>query len=103
MLSTALAARLSARKVHYGWAVVGATFLTMLVGAGAVGAPGVFLLPLEHEFGWATSEISAALAVRFILFGLMGPFAAALMNRFGVRRMMLISLSIVVGGLLLSP
>lgn len=102
MLSTVLAARLSAREVHYGWAVVAATFLTMLVVAGAVGAPGVFLVPLEDEFGWATSEISTALAVRFILFGLMGPFAAALMNRFGVRRMMLISLSIVVGGLLLS-
>ena len=102
MLSTALAARLSARNVHYGWAVVAATFLTMLVVAGAVGAPGVFIVPLQKEFGWSAADIGGALAIRFLLFGGMGPFAAAFMNRFGVRRMMLISLSIVVGGLLLS-
>jgi MFS family permease len=90
------------RGVHYGWAVVAATFLTMLVIAGAVGAPGVFLVPLEKEFGWRTADISAALAVRFALFGLIGPFAAALMNRFGVRRMMLISIGTVVSGLVLS-
>ncbi|MEC3911112.1 MFS transporter [Sphingobium sp. CR2-8] len=101
-MSNALARRLSARNIHYGWAVVGATFLTMLVVAGAVGAPGVFIVPLQKEFGWSAADISGALAIRFLLFGGMGPFAAALMNRFGVRRMMLISLSIVIGGLLLS-
>lgn len=102
MLSDAVAVRLAARKVHYGWAVVGATFLTMLVVAGAVGAPGVFIVPLQKEFGWSAADISGALAVRFLLFGGIGPFAAAFMNRFGVRRMMLISLSIVIGGLLMS-
>ena len=40
------------RNIHYGWVVVAATFLTMLVTAGAVGAPGVFIVPLEQEFGW---------------------------------------------------
>ncbi|WP_420144920.1 MFS transporter [Sphingobium sp.] len=102
MLSTALASRLSARNVHYGWAVLATTFLTMLVVAGAVGAPGVFIVPLQKEFGWSAADISGALAIRFLLFGGMGPFAAAFMNRFGVRRMMLISLSIVIVGLLLS-
>ena len=102
MLSNLLARRLSARNIHYGWAVVAATFLTMLVVAGAVGAPGVFIIPLQKEFGWSAADISGALAIRFLLFGGMGPFAAAFMNRFGVRRMMLISLSIVIGGLLLS-
>lgn len=102
MLSTALANRLSARNVHYGWAVAGTTFLTMLVVAGAVGAPGVFIVPLQKEFGWSAADISGALAIRFLLFGGMGPFAEVFMNRFGVRRMMLISLTIIVGGLLLS-
>jgi sugar phosphate permease len=95
MISSALATSLAKRNIHYGWAVVAATFLTMLVTAGAVGAPGVFIVPLEKEFGWKTSEISSALAIRFILFGLMGPFAAAFMNRFGVRRMVLTALVIV--------
>ncbi|WP_375195657.1 MFS transporter [Sphingobium sp.] len=102
MLSNLIARRLAARHVHYGWAVLGTTFLTMLVVAGAVGAPGVFIVPLEKEFGWSAADISGALAIRFLLFGGMGPFAAAFMNRFGVRRMMLISLSIIIIGLLLS-
>ena len=88
--------------VPAGWVVLGATFLTMLVVAGAVGAPGVFILPLQKEFGWSAADISGALAIRFLLFGGMGPFAATFMNRFGLRRMMLISLSIILIGLLLS-
>ena len=57
----------------------------MLATAGAMGAPGVILQPLEKEFGWSTAEISVALAVRLALFGLIAPFAAAFINRFGVR------------------
>jgi MFS family permease len=102
MLSSRIAAVLGRKNIHYGWIVTAVTFLTMLVIAGAVGAPGVLLLPLQREFGWATSEISGALAVRLLLFGLMGPFAAALINRFGVRRMTLTSLALICGGLLLS-
>src|SRR5256885_8553232 len=77
-------------------------FRSMLVTAGAVGAPGVFILPLQKEFGWATSDISVALAIRLLLFGLMGPFAAALMNRYGLRRMATIALTLIVAGLVLS-
>jgi MFS family permease len=74
----------------------------MLVTAGAMGAPGVFIVPLQEEFGWQTAEISSALAIRLALFGLLGPFAAAFMNRFGVRRMVLIALAIIAAGLLAS-
>ena len=74
----------------------------MLVTAGAVGAPGVFIVPLQKEFGWETAEISSALAIRLLLFGLMGPFAAALMNRYGMRRITLVALALIVSGLLLS-
>ncbi|MBB1092194.1 MFS transporter [Rhodopseudomonas pseudopalustris] len=89
MISNALAATLARRDIHYGWVMVGVTFLTTLVSAGAVGAPGVFILPLQQEFGWTTAEISSALSVRFVLFGLMAPFAAALMNRYGLRNIVL--------------
>ena len=75
--------------------MVGVTFLTALITAGAVGAPGVFIVPLQKEFGWTTAEISSALSIRFILFGLMAPFAAALMNRYGLRNVTLAALSIV--------
>lgn len=102
ILSDRLAARLAARDIHYGWVVVAVTFLTSLTAAGAVGAPGVLMLHLQKEFGWTASEISSALAIRLVLFGLMGPFAAALINRFGVRAMALTSLSIIAGGMALS-
>ena len=74
----------------------------MLVTAGAVGAPGVLILPLQREFGWDTASISSALAIRLVLFGLMGPFAAALMNRFGLRRIVLSALALIASGLLAS-
>src|SRR3954471_3941558 len=74
----------------------------MLVTAGAVGAPGVLMLPLQKEFGWQTAEISSALGVRFMLFGLMAPFAAVLINRYGMRRVVLSALALIVFGLLLS-
>lgn len=102
MISSRVAMLLAKRNIYYGWVVVAVTFLTMLVTAGAVGAPGVLILPLQQEFGWQASEISGALAVRLLLFGLMGPFAAALMNRYGVRRIVLAALSLIAAGLLLS-
>ena len=102
MMSSRLAAALARRRVHYGWMIAGVTFLTMLVTAGAVGAPGVLILPLQKEFGWQNAEISSALGVRFLLFGLMAPFAAALINRFGMRRIALSALLLIAAGLLLS-
>lgn len=102
MIAASVASALRSRDIHYGWVVVAVTFLVMLVTAGAVGAPGVFIKPLETEFGWRRDEISAALAIRFMLFGLMGPFAAAFMNRFGVRRVVLVALSIIALSLVLS-
>ncbi|MBX4876713.1 MFS transporter [Rhizobium bangladeshense] len=98
MVSTALASSLARRNIHYGWIVVAATFLTMLVTAGAMGAPGVLIKPLQDEFGWETSQISSALAVRLILFGLMGPFAAAFMNYFGVRKVIVFALALIGSG-----
>ena len=86
MISNRLAAWLAARDIHYGWVVAGMTFLTMLATAGAMGSAGVLIQPLQQEFGWTTAEISSALAMRLVLFGLFGPFAAAFMNRFGVRQ-----------------
>ncbi|MBR0813423.1 MULTISPECIES: MFS transporter [Bradyrhizobium] len=102
MISNWLAAALSRRNIHYGWVMVGVTFLAALISAGTVGAPGVFIVPLQKEFGWSTAEISSALSIRFILFGLMAPFAAALLNRYGLRNVTLIAQLVVVSALVLS-
>ncbi len=98
-LSTRFAAALQRRGIHYGWIVAGTTFLTMLATAGALGTAGVMITPLEKEFGWSNADISSALAVRLVLFGLMGPFAAALMNRFGVRKVVMSALLLIIAGL----
>src|ERR1700722_17670560 len=102
VISTRVSAALTRRGLHYGWVVVLTTFLTMLVTAGAVGAPGVLLLPLQREFGWSTAAISSALATRLLLFGLMGPLAAAFINRYGVRKVTLSALCLIGVGFALS-
>src|SRR3981189_3300870 len=102
MISNWLSAALARRNIHYGWVMVGVTFLTALISAGTVGAPGVFIVPLQNEFGWSTAEISSALSIRFILFGLMAPFAAALLNRYGLRNVTLSALLIVASALVAS-
>jgi MFS family permease len=94
-----LAARLG---IHYGWVVAATTFLTMLVTAGAMGAPGVLIEPLKYEFGWTSTQISTAFAVRLALFGLMGPFSAAFMNYFGIRRVVAGALALIAAGILAS-
>ncbi|WP_273692099.1 MFS transporter [Ketogulonicigenium vulgare] len=92
--------RLAARGIHYGWVVAAATFLTMMVGASAVGAPGVLMLPLQAEFGWSLADISAAFALRLMLFGAVGPFAAALLARFGTKHVSLVALAMISVGVI---
>jgi sugar phosphate permease len=74
------------------------TFLTLLTTAGIRSTPGVLIVPLEHEFGWSRATISVAVSVNLLLYGLMGPFAAAFFDRFGVRRTMAIALCLLVVG-----
>ncbi len=102
MISTWLSAALARRNIHYGWAMVAVTFLAALISAGTVGAPGVFIVPLQKEFGWSAAEVSSALSIRLILFGLMAPFAAALLNRYGLRNVTLAAQLVVTSGLLAS-
>ena len=101
-LSNRLAAAMAERNLYYGWVVAGSTFLVMLATAGAMGAPGVIIQPLEKEFGWSTAQISVALAVRLALFGLIAPFAAAFINRFGVRSVVVSAVAMIVAGVLAS-
>lgn len=102
MLSASLARWMAARNLHYGWVVAATTFLTMLATAGAMGSAGVMIQPLHQEFGWDIADISSAMAVRLVLFGLFGPFAAAFMNHFGVRQVVATALALIVFGIVAS-
>lgn len=101
MLATPFSQWLQRRGIHYAWVVMAIVFLAMLVSSAALGLPGAFLRPLNREFGWSTAQISSALAVRFVLYGLIGPFAAILLERFGVRRIVCTALAMTAGGVLL--
>jgi sugar phosphate permease len=102
MISSRLAEWMKARGIHYGWVVAVTTFLTMLATAGAMGSAGVMIQPLHQEFGWDIADISFAMAVRLVLFGLLGPFAAAFMTHFGIRTVVLVALSLIAGGIVAS-
>jgi sugar phosphate permease len=102
MISTGVAGWMAARKLHYGWVVAATTFLTMLATAGAMGSAGVMIQPLHQEFGWDIADISTAMAVRLVLFGLLGPFAAAFMNHFGVRQVVSTALGMIIFGIVTS-
>src|SRR5579871_6057649 len=79
-------------RLHYAWIAAAITFLALLAAAGIRATSTVMLLPLEHEFGWDTATVALPLSINLLLYGLCGPFAGALMNRFGVRRVMLCAL-----------
>src|SRR5438067_3084606 len=79
-------------RLHYAWIVAGVTFLALLASAGIRATNVVLVLPLEHEFDWDRATVALALSINLLLFGLCGPFAGALMARFGVRRVMLTAL-----------
>jgi predicted MFS family arabinose efflux permease len=76
-------------QLHYAWIIAIVTFFILLVTAGIRAVPGVLMVPLESEFGWNRAAISAAVAINIALFGLIGPFAASVMDRFGMRRVIL--------------
>lgn len=77
---------------NYAWVVAAVTFLSLLAAAGLRSAPGVLLTPLHDAFGWERAELSAAAAIGIFLYGLIGPFAAALMQTLGVKRTLLAGL-----------
>ncbi len=86
------------RRIHPAWWAAGATFLALLGAAGFRSTPGVMVEPLRSEFGWSVGAISLAIGINLALFGLTAPFAAALMERFGVRKVVCIALLLVAVG-----
>lgn len=87
-----------APRFHYGWIVAGVTFVTLLAAAGARATPGVILLPLGNEFQWSRATVASIVSINIFLYGMVGPFAAALYQRFGLRRTMLVAVAMLAVG-----
>jgi predicted MFS family arabinose efflux permease len=79
---------------HYAWVIAAVTFVVLLVTAGIRATPGVLMVPLEAEFGWNRAAISLAVAINIALFGIIGPFAASVMDRWGLRRVVLAAVAL---------
>lgn len=89
-------------KIHPAWIVAGITFATLFATAGFRSAPSVLILPLEEDFGWRRDVISLAVAINVLLYGFTAPFAAALMERFTIRKVVMAALFTVGTGALLT-
>ncbi len=86
------------RRIHPAWGVAAVAFLALIGAAGFRAAPGALMVPLHQEFGWSTSVMSLAVSINLLLYGLTAPFAAALMDRFGIRQVVAGALTLVALG-----
>ena len=92
----------TSKAIHPAWLALAVTFFVLLSAAAVRATPGVLFLPLEHEFHWSRSTVSLAVSVNILLYGLVGPFAGALMQRLGVRRTTMIALTLLAAGVSLA-
>lgn len=90
------------RRVHYAWVVLAVTFVVLICAAGVRATPSVLILPLEQEFGWSRATISSVVTVNLVLYGVVGPFSAAIMERFGMRWTVLVSILLIAVGVSLA-
>jgi MFS family permease len=97
----ALAQALSPR-LHYAWMVAVLTFVILLMAVAVRATPSVLIVPLEDALGWSRGAVSFAIAINIILYGLMGPFSAALMQQIGIRRTVLLAMTLIAGSVALS-
>lgn len=82
-------------RLHPAWIVAGVAFVALFGAAGFRAAPGALMVPLNEEFGWPLSVMSLAVSINLVLYGLTAPFAAALMERFGLRAVTATALTLV--------
>lgn len=86
------------RRIHPAWWVAATVFLALFGAAGFRAAPGALMVPLHEEFGWSMSIMSFAVSINLLLFGLVSPFSAALMDKFGMRKVISSALALVAAG-----
>ena len=91
------------RRLHYAWVIVAVTFAATIMVAGVRATPTVLIVPYREEFHWSLATISFAVSLNLLLYGAVGPFAAAVMDRFGARRTMTLALATTAAAVALTP
>ncbi|MFJ7680572.1 MFS transporter [Peribacillus butanolivorans] len=89
-------------RFHYSWIILIITFFSIIVAGIVRSSSGVFIVPFENEFGWDRSVISLAFAISLFLYGLSGPFMAALIEVLGLKKMMVFAMSTLLAGVFLT-
>lgn len=89
-------------RIHYAWFVAGLTCLVLLAVAGVRSSFGVFVQPLQHDFGWDRSAISVTAVLSMLLYRALGPLAGRLADRYGPRRILVVSVCLARVGALAS-
>ena len=90
------------KRIHYSWVILIITFFSIIVAGIVRTSSGVFIVPFENEFGWDRSVISLAFAISLFLYGLSGPFMAALIEVLGLKKMMVLAMSTLLTGIFLT-
>ncbi|MED3940113.1 MFS transporter [Priestia megaterium] len=90
------------KHIHYSWFILVITFCSIIVAGIVMSSSGVFIEPFENEFGWDRSVIALAFAISMFLYGVSGPFMAALLNIIGLKKMMIISMTTLLTGIILT-
>jgi cyanate permease len=90
----------TAPRIHPAWWVALVSFVTVMCAAAFTAVPGLFVDPLNEELGWSRATIGFAVGLQSVLYGLTAPFAAALMDRFGMRPVVATALVVITGGAL---
>lgn len=90
------------KRIHYSWVILVVTFFSIIVAGIVMSSSGVFIDPFESEFGWDRPMIALAFAISLFLYGMSGPFMAALLEVVGLKKMMVISMTTLLVGLSLT-
>jgi sugar phosphate permease len=90
-------------RLHYAWVIVALTFVATIMIAGVRATPTMLIVPFEQEFHWTRATISFAISINLLLYGVVGPFAAAVMDRFGARRTITLALAVTAASVAVTP
>ncbi|MED1470117.1 MFS transporter [Bacillus salipaludis] len=90
------------KRIHYSWFILAITFFSIIAAGIVMSSSGVFIDPFEKEFGWDRSVIALAFAISMFLYGISGPFMAALLNVIGLKKMMIASMATLLTGIILT-